>query len=43
MYLLDRVIEPFIQVSPSFSISFIPVLGAGTVYWPILAGVIIWL
>ncbi len=26
MYLLDRVIEPFIQVSPSFGISFIPVL-----------------
>ncbi len=43
MYLLDRVFEPFIQVSPSFGISFIPVLGAGTVYWPISAGVRIWL
>ncbi|QEN05735.1 hypothetical protein EW093_13800 [Thiospirochaeta perfilievii] len=43
MYILDRVLEPFIQVAPSFGIHFIPSLGADTVYWPLSVGIRMWL
>lgn len=42
MYLFDGVIEPFLQISPSFGVKFIPTIGANTVYWPISFGCRIW-
>lgn len=42
MYLADGVIEPFVQVAPSFGLRFIPAIEADKVYWPISAGFRIW-
>lgn len=42
MYLADGVIEPFVQVAPSFGVHLIPSIGADNVYWPISLGFRVW-
>jgi len=42
MYIAKGVIEPFIQIAPSFNIVLIPGLGTDMLFWPMSAGFRVW-
>lgn len=42
MFAADGVFEPFVQIAPSFSVRFIPSLGANGLFWPMSLGCRIW-
>ncbi len=42
MFLLDGFMEPFLQIAPSFGLTFIPSIGADRPFFPISAGFRLW-
>lgn len=42
MFIIDNVLEPYIQIAPSFGVRVVPSLGVGNVFFPISAGFRVW-